>query len=69
MYLIPKSNLPVSIGSMNSLAFDFYYSNSFFAIGYTNETFVEEGNAESQFNNNQQNQLRFEKFFIEHGQF
>jgi hypothetical protein len=52
MYLIPKNNLPVNIGSLSSIAFDFYYPNSFFAIGYTNETFVEEGKAQAQFNSN-----------------
>jgi len=54
MYLIPKSNLPVNIVSLSSIAFDFYYPNSFFAIGCTNETFVEEGNADQQLNLNPQ---------------
>lgn len=36
MYLIPKSNLPVDIVTLSSIAFDFYYPKSFFAIGCTN---------------------------------
>jgi hypothetical protein len=63
MFLVAKNQLPLHINSLSSIAFDFEFLDSFFAIGYTNSDFDGENKEDGR--DFDQGVLRFEKFYLE----